>query len=173
MRMTKVLFLPLMMTILAGCGGGGGGGGTTADAPVVQSAGAVTGNGSETGIVAAAPETAQPSGSPPAPVPAGDTAAQPSQPASQPATQPAAVSKTVSLAWNASVGANGQPDPLVSGYRIYYGNRSGQYSKVVTLGKVTTTALSGLGAGNYYFALTAFDAQGNESVYSDEISTTI
>lgn len=171
MRMTKVLFLPLMMTILAGCGGGGGG--ASADTPVVQSAGAVTGSGSETGIVTAPPETAQPSGSPAAPAPAGESAQPASQPATQPATQPAAVSKTVSLAWNASVGADGQPDPLVSGYRIYYGNRPGQYSKVVTLGKVTTTALSGLNTGNYYFALTAFDAQGNESGYSEEIGATI
>jgi hypothetical protein len=69
----------------------------------------------------------------------------------------------VSLGWNPSSDAN------VTGYNIYYGTVSGDYTNKVTIGNVSAITISDLTAGaTYYFAATAFDATGDESVYSNE-----
>jgi hypothetical protein len=70
----------------------------------------------------------------------------------------------VSLAWDASV------TPEVTGYKVYYGNSSGIYGAPITIGNLTTYTVTGLSAGTYYFAVTAIDAQGNESDFSNEVS---
>jgi Bacterial Ig domain/Fibronectin type III domain len=71
----------------------------------------------------------------------------------------------VRLAWNAS------PSPQVTGYQLHYGTASGQYSVHVDTGPATTAALSGLQAGQtYYFAALAYDAAGNHSPFSNEVS---
>ena len=63
------------------------------------------------------------------------------------------------------------PDPAVSGYRIYYGTTSGNYFASIPTGNVTTTIVTGLAAGvTYYFVITAYGANGDESAYSGEIS---
>lgn len=76
------------------------------------------------------------------------------------------VSKGVSsadLAWNSN------PDPSVAGYNIYYGGASRTYTNVLSVGNTTNATVSGLLEGqNYYFAVTAYDAAGNESDYSAE-----
>ena len=73
----------------------------------------------------------------------------------------------VSLAWDPSV------SPGVTNYRIYRGNSSKNYSAYDHLGNVTTHTVSGLAPGAWYFAATALDAEGNESDYSNEVSTVI
>jgi hypothetical protein len=73
----------------------------------------------------------------------------------------------VNLAWDHSI------TPTVTGYKIYYGSASGIYGTPITIGYVTAYTVPSLGPGKYYFAVTAFDAQGNESVYSNEVSATI
>jgi hypothetical protein len=70
----------------------------------------------------------------------------------------------VSLAWDASV------TPEVTGYKVYYGNSSGTYGTPITIGNLTTYTITDLAAGTYYFAVTAIDAQGNESAFSNEVS---
>ncbi len=73
----------------------------------------------------------------------------------------------VSLAWDPS------PSPNVAGYKLYVGNSSRNYGTPVMVGNQTTYTVTGLLRGTYYFAVTAFDANGNESDYSNEVSTTV
>jgi fibronectin type 3 domain-containing protein len=73
----------------------------------------------------------------------------------------------VTLAWDRS------PDSSVTGYRIYYGAASGNYTNSVAVGNVTTNAVQGLTGGiTYFFAVTAYDASGLESSFSNETSYT-
>ncbi len=70
----------------------------------------------------------------------------------------------VRLAWDPS------PDPQVVGYRIHYGPGSGSYTNAITVGAATTATISGLLVGaTYYFAATAFNTNGDESVFSNEV----
>lgn len=61
------------------------------------------------------------------------------------------------------------PDP-VSGYRIRYGNASGAYNQVRDAGNRTNAVVSNLVSGlTYFFVLTAYNASGLESDYSNEL----
>ena len=80
---------------------------------------------------------------------------------------PAALAGDVSLAWDHS------PSPGVVGYKIYIGKASRIYWTPITIGYQTTYTVQGLGPGTYYFAATAFDKDGNESDFSNEVSTVI
>lgn len=58
----------------------------------------------------------------------------------------------------------------LAGYRIWYGTDSRNYLEVITIGLETTYTLTGLIPGQRYcIAVTAFDLEGNESAYSDEV----
>lgn len=73
--------------------------------------------------------------------------------------------QSASLSWDAS------PDVTVTGYNIYYGGASGVYTNTVSVGNQLSAVISGLDeGGTYYFVLTAFDALGVESIYSNEAS---
>jgi hypothetical protein len=81
------------------------------------------------------------------------------------AAQGVFAAQSVALAWNRSV------DATVIGYRIYYGGASGVYTNTVDVGDVTNASISGLADGStHYFAATAYDNLGLESVYSGEVS---
>src|SRR5258705_5796358 len=70
----------------------------------------------------------------------------------------AAIAESVSLAWNPSV------TPGVTGYNIYYGTSSHNYTASMPAGTATNVTVSGLVAGaTCYFAATAYDAFGIES----------
>jgi len=72
--------------------------------------------------------------------------------------------RSVNLAWDANV------EPDITGYRLYYGTRSGEYTESVDTGNVTTTRVDGLACGSvYYFALTAWNQAGLESDFSNEV----
>jgi fibronectin type 3 domain-containing protein len=76
-----------------------------------------------------------------------------------------AQSATVTLAWNAN------PEPNVAGYRLYYGTASHAYTQVVAAGNSTTASVPNLVAGTvYYFAATAYNTAGNESLFSSEVA---
>ena len=79
---------------------------------------------------------------------------------------PPAGTNSVSLEWDAA-------NPSPSGYRIYVGIAAGTYLGYVNVGLVTSTTVTGLADGTYYFAATAYDASNNESTYSNEISRTL
>ncbi len=62
----------------------------------------------------------------------------------------------------------------VTGYMIHYGTASGIYSQAVDVGNITSYTVSNLLDGQtYYFAVTAYNAFGYESVYSNEVSIAI
>lgn len=75
---------------------------------------------------------------------------------------------SVTLTWDPST------SPAVTGYRVHYGATSGQYTDSVAVGNIATGTVPGLTSGlTYYFAVTAFDANGLESDSSNEISYTV
>ena len=78
---------------------------------------------------------------------------------------PFPATQSVVLEWNPSV------DPSVVGYKIYCGGASGTYTNMANVGNVTSATVAGLVANvTYYFAATAYDNLGQESVFSTEIS---
>jgi PKD repeat protein len=71
----------------------------------------------------------------------------------------------LSLAWNAS------PSASVAGYNVHYGTSSGTYTVTTDVGNtLSTTVLKLTGGNTYYFAVTAYDAVGQQSAYSNEAS---
>jgi hypothetical protein len=70
-----------------------------------------------------------------------------------------------SLAWDPS------PDSTVAGYKLHYGTESGNYTESVDVGNTTSYTLDSLQPNTeYYFAATAYNDEGAESDYSNEIS---
>ncbi len=84
---------------------------------------------------------------------------------------------TAALSWDAPT-TNADDTPLadLAGYKVYYGTISPidmGTSESVDVGNTTSYTLSGLSTGTYYFAATAYDTSGNESVISEEVSKVI
>jgi hypothetical protein len=74
----------------------------------------------------------------------------------------------VTLAWNPSLASG------IAGYNLYTGVASQTYTNMVSLGNVTNSVLSGLVTGTtYFFSVTAVDAAGLESQFSNEISYSV
>ena len=70
----------------------------------------------------------------------------------------------MTLAWDPVV------NPNLDSYRLYYGTDSGSYVQKLAVGNVTQHTVTGLSSGTrYYFAVTAIDASGAESIYSNEV----
>ena len=82
---------------------------------------------------------------------------------------------SATVSWDApTTNQNGTPLTDLSGYKIYYGQNSGNYDLQAWVGNVTSFRLSGLEEDKqYFFAVTAMDFSGNESGFSNEVSTTI
>ena len=76
------------------------------------------------------------------------------------------LARTVNLAWDPPSSAN------PAGYKIHYGQNSGQYTASIDVGKQTSFPVTGLQDGvAYYFAVTAYDAaRSSQSGYSNEVS---
>jgi hypothetical protein len=74
------------------------------------------------------------------------------------------IGSQVTLAWNRST------EPIVAGYNVYYGGKSGAYTNEVSAGADTNITINGLVDGSiYYFAATAYSAAGVESPFSAEV----
>jgi hypothetical protein len=85
-------------------------------------------------------------------------------------------SSSVTLGWVAPTqNSNGTPITGLSGYKIHYGTASQDYTQVVSLANPSLSryVLDSLQSGTYYFAITAYNAQGTESPLSGEISATL
>ncbi len=80
---------------------------------------------------------------------------------------PGALAGDVTLQWDPN------PETDVVGYKVYYGASSRAYSSQIPAGLVTAYTVPGLAAGTYYFAVTAVNADGLESAFSNEVSTTV
>ena len=75
---------------------------------------------------------------------------------------------SVHLAWDANT------EPAVSGYKLYYGKATRNYSVSVDVGKVTDYVLTGVSEDNpIFFAVTAYDTSRNESAYSEELECAV
>jgi len=84
-----------------------------------------------------------------------------------PLTSFAGAAISANLSWTAS------SDPNVTGYNIYYGNTSHQYTNSVSVGNVTSVNVPNLTTGTtYFFAAKAHDAAGNQSDFSNEAAFT-
>jgi hypothetical protein len=74
-------------------------------------------------------------------------------------------SYNLTLAWS----RNSSRSPEVAGYRVYYGTTSKKYTDNIAVGNVATYVVSGLTAGvPYFFAITAYNTNGLESLLSKE-----
>ncbi len=79
----------------------------------------------------------------------------------------------VGLAWDAPVArVDGTPLPAaeIAGYNVYWGNQPGAYTD-----SMNVTGLEAMvdcvGGFDYYFAVTTVDTMGQESAYSNEVTT--
>jgi hypothetical protein len=80
----------------------------------------------------------------------------------------AEASSSLTVEWNQSQDTN------AVGYKVYYGTASHNYTNVITVGNVTSAVISGMIPGTtYYFAATAYVANGAQSIYSSEVSFTV
>jgi hypothetical protein len=75
----------------------------------------------------------------------------------------AVYSAQVTLEWQASSGD-------VAGYKVYQGTSSRDYDVTFEVGNWTSVTIADLAEGEaYYFAVTAYDLEDNESGYSNEV----
>jgi Viral BACON domain len=72
-----------------------------------------------------------------------------------------------SLTWDLST------DASVAGYKVYMGTTSGVYGTPITLANVTSYVLNNLPVATYYFVVTSYNANGTESLPSNEVSKSI
>ena len=80
---------------------------------------------------------------------------------------------SITLNWTPpTTNTDGTPLTDLAGYKVYYGSSSGSYIAPIDVGNVKTYTIANLAAGSYYFAVTAYDASGNESTYSNEVVKT-
>jgi hypothetical protein len=89
---------------------------------------------------------------------------------------PTASAGSITLSWVApATNADGTPVSDLAGYRVYYGNASGNYSDNVTVSgpSTLTTTISNLPASTYYVVVRAFNTVNMESQASMEVSKTI
>ncbi len=71
----------------------------------------------------------------------------------------------VSLQWDPN------PETNIASYEVSYGTSAGNYTTVVNVGQRTTASVTGLTGGQtYYFALAAYNLEGQKSPVSAEIS---
>ncbi|HEX4666651.1 MAG TPA: fibronectin type III domain-containing protein, partial [Chthoniobacterales bacterium] len=74
--------------------------------------------------------------------------------------------QSVGLAWD----PNTEND--IAGYKVYWGTGSGNYGSPQVVGTTTATVDGLADQTTYYFAVTAYNQNGLESDYSNEVSYT-
>ena len=88
----------------------------------------------------------------------------------------AVASGSATLNWNApTTNTDGSALTDLAGYKIYWGTAQGNYPNTQTLTGtgVQTYVVSQLTPATWFFVVTAFDAQGNESTYSNVAQKTV
>ena len=88
---------------------------------------------------------------------------------------PVATSKTQSITFSwepPTQNSDGSPITNLAGYKIHYGTSSSDYTQTVAVDNagLTRFVVDNLPSGTYYFAITAYNAQGLESPLSGEIT---
>jgi hypothetical protein len=82
----------------------------------------------------------------------------------------------VTLSWQAPTqNADGTALVDLKGYKVHYGSASKSYSDTIQVSNagVTTYVVENLNAGQYYFAVTAYNSAGQESSLSPEVATQV
>ncbi len=81
---------------------------------------------------------------------------------------------TAQIEWSAPASnEDGTPLTALAGYKVYFGTAPGVYDSV-DVGDVNSYVLLGLTKGKtYYFTVTAYDTEGNESDYSSMVSKNV
>ena len=80
------------------------------------------------------------------------------------------------LEWTAPVqNTDGSAPTNLAGFRIHYGRAADQLSQTITINNpaLSTYLVEGLGTGQWYFAMIAYNTAGAESVRSGVVSDTI
>jgi len=162
----RVLWIALLGSLgvaLAGCGGASG---SSSDAAATTSG---TGTSSTTGT-----GTSSTTGTGTAP---GASTGSSSSSTTTATTTPTTVStSSVTLGWvPPTENSNGSPITDLAGYKIHYGTASAAYSQTVSVANagLTRYVVDNLPSGTYYFAITAYNAQGMESALSGEVTTRV
>jgi hypothetical protein len=82
----------------------------------------------------------------------------------------------VTLSWQApTMNSDGSTLADLKGYKVHYGPSSKTYSDIIQVANpgLTSYVVQNLAAGKYYFAVTAYNAAGQESTLSSEVSTQV
>jgi len=85
-------------------------------------------------------------------------------------------SSTVTLSWQPPTeNADGSVLMDLKGFKVHYGATSKSYSDIIQVANpgLTSYVVQNLPAGTYYFAVTAYNASGQESSLSGEVSTQV
>jgi hypothetical protein len=89
-------------------------------------------------------------------------------------TPPAqSTAQSITFSWVPPTQNNdGSPISSLAGYKIHYGTRTSDYTQTVSVENagLTRFVVDNLPSGTYYFAITAYNAQGLESPLSGEIT---
>lgn len=146
---------------LAGCGENDGGAAAPAAAASSTSASSTT----STAAANTTSESTKSGG------PATTTGPSPLTPPTKSAT-----TSSITLGWNPPTqNSDGSPITNLVGYKIHYGTTSSEYTQTIAVANagLTRYVVDNLPTGTYYFAITAYNSQGVESVPSGEISTIV
>jgi hypothetical protein len=82
--------------------------------------------------------------------------------------------KSATLAWDApTINEDGTPLTDLSGYKVYYGTSSGNYTQTIDVGNYVSIVIDSLTGGTWFFAVKSYDSSGNESAFSNEVSKNI
>jgi len=101
----------------------------------------------------------------------GDTSSTSTSSSGGSANNAPATTLRADLSWEAPTTEADGVTPLVdlAGYKVYYRLDGQRYGSGIDVGNTTRYALNTQAvAGRYYFAVTAYDAEGNESDFSEE-----
>jgi hypothetical protein len=82
----------------------------------------------------------------------------------------------VTISWQAPTdNTDGSAITNLSGYKVYYGEASGEYSSSIDVPNpgLTSYLVQNLPAGQYYFTVTSYNSAGAESGFSPEVSATL
>jgi hypothetical protein len=117
----------------------------------------------------------EPVPTPPPPAPAPAPLLPPLPASSEPASIPPApaATGTATVSWDAPTErVDDSPLENLAGFRVYYGTAPGAYTSKLEINSpaLTSVVISSLPAGTYWFVVTAYDADGLESVYSEAAS---
>jgi hypothetical protein len=88
----------------------------------------------------------------------------------------AAAAGTATVSWVAPTqNSDGTPLGNLAGYNVYYGTSAGSLTQSVQVSSASATSyvVTSLGAGTWYFAVTAYTNTGVESSLSSVVSKTI